>query len=71
MAAAMRQALAEEPDTLFVVAAYHIGKEKVFLGAAKALGCKVCVRMWGWLGALGFGGGGQREHESATSSRAA
>ncbi|GIL70372.1 hypothetical protein Vretimale_3538 [Volvox reticuliferus] len=38
----MRNALAEEPQTVFVVAAYHIGKERAFLGAAQQL----CVRVW-------------------------
>ncbi|KAK9806253.1 hypothetical protein WJX72_007365 [[Myrmecia] bisecta] len=31
----------ERPGTLFVVGSYHIGKERAFLGAAKALGWKV------------------------------
>lgn len=39
----MREALTEEPDTLMVVSCYHIGKERAFLGAAAALGLKVCV----------------------------
>lgn len=38
---AMRAELASEPHTLFVVAAYHIGKERAFLGAAEQLGVKV------------------------------
>eukprot|EP00198_Chlamydomonas_reinhardtii_P013635 XP_001702972.1 predicted protein [Chlamydomonas reinhardtii] len=41
MVQAMREAVAEEPATLFVVAAYHIGKERAFLGAAQQLGAKV------------------------------
>ena len=44
-AQAMREAVAEEPATLFVVAAYHIGKERAFLGAAQQLGAKVRPRM--------------------------
>jgi len=43
MVGAMREALALEPRTLFLMAAYHIGKEKAFLGAAQQLGCKVWV----------------------------
>lgn len=38
----MREALQEEPDTLLVVSSYHIGKERAYLGAAAALGLKVC-----------------------------
>ncbi|KAG2493449.1 hypothetical protein HYH03_008267 [Edaphochlamys debaryana] len=41
MVEAMRSALAEEPRTLFLVGAYHIGKERAFLGAAQALGTQV------------------------------
>ncbi|KAG2453744.1 hypothetical protein HYH02_001955 [Chlamydomonas schloesseri] len=41
MVQAMREAQAEEAATLFVVAAYHIGKERAFLGAAQQLGTKV------------------------------
>ncbi|KXZ47403.1 hypothetical protein GPECTOR_35g841 [Gonium pectorale] len=41
MVQAMRDALAEEPRTLFLLAAYHIGKERCFLGAAQQLGAKV------------------------------
>lgn len=37
----MRAAYAEEPKTLFVVGAYHIGKERAFFGAAKALDFKI------------------------------
>ena len=37
----MRSELAEEPACLFVVGSYHIGKERAYLGAAQALGCKV------------------------------
>lgn len=36
------QALAD-PTTLIVVGAYSIGKEKIYLTAAKRFGCKVCV----------------------------
>ncbi len=42
---AMRAELASEPHTLFVVAAYHIGKERAFLGAAEQLGVKVGAGM--------------------------
>ncbi|PNH05209.1 DNA cross-link repair 1 protein [Tetrabaena socialis] len=41
MAQAMREARAEEPSTLFVVAMYHIGKERALFGAAQQLGAKV------------------------------
>ena len=37
----MREAYAEERKTLFVVGSYHIGKERAFLGAAKALDFKI------------------------------
>lgn len=37
----MHEALAAEPSTLFLMAAYHIGKERAFIQAAKALQCKV------------------------------
>jgi DNA cross-link repair 1A protein len=37
----MRAELAEEASCLFVVGSYHIGKERAYLGAAQALGCKV------------------------------
>ena len=49
----MRDALAEEPSTIFLVAAYHIGKERAFLGAALQLGCKVRTRGWGVWGPSG------------------
>ncbi|KAL6747556.1 beta-lactamase-like protein [Haematococcus lacustris] len=39
----VRAALAQEPASLLVVGAYHIGKEKVYLGLAKRLGLKVWV----------------------------
>ena len=32
-----------EPKTLFVVASYTVGKEKVFLSIAHKLGCKIFV----------------------------
>jgi len=37
----MREAYAEERKTLFVVGSYHIGKERAFFGAARALGFKI------------------------------
>ena len=37
----MREAYAEERKTLFVVGSYHIGKERAFFGAAKALDFKI------------------------------
>lgn len=37
----MREALQEEPGTLFVCSCYSIGKERAYLGAAAALGLKV------------------------------
>lgn len=37
----MREAYAEERKTLFVVGSYHIGKERAFLGAAKALDFRI------------------------------
>jgi hypothetical protein len=37
----MHAELAEEAACLFVVGSYHIGKERAYLGAAQALGCKV------------------------------
>ena len=37
----MREAHAEERKTLFVVGSYHIGKERAFFGAARALGFRV------------------------------
>ena len=37
----MRDAHAEERKTLFVVGSYHIGKERAFFGAARALGFKI------------------------------
>jgi DNA cross-link repair 1A protein len=40
----MRAELAEEAACLFVVGSYHIGKERAYLGAAQALGCKVRQR---------------------------
>ncbi|KAK9832766.1 hypothetical protein WJX84_012067 [Apatococcus fuscideae] len=39
----MQKSYKEEPRTLFVVGAYHIGKERAFLGAAKALQWPVWV----------------------------
>ncbi|KAJ9526681.1 hypothetical protein QJQ45_017561 [Haematococcus lacustris] len=39
----VRAALAQQPASLLVVGAYHIGKEKVYLGLAKRLGLKVWV----------------------------
>lgn len=41
MAAVMREAMQQEPATRFVIAAYHIGKENAFFGAAKAVGVKI------------------------------
>lgn len=38
-----RKHVAEEPSTLFVIGAYGIGKERAFLGAARALGWRVWV----------------------------
>ncbi len=41
----MLEALAQEPATLFVVASYHIGKERAYFGAAALVpGCKVGLR---------------------------
>lgn len=37
----MCEAHAEERKTLFVVGSYHIGKERAFFGAARALGFKI------------------------------
>lgn len=37
----MREAHAVERRTLFVVGSYHIGKERAFFGAARALGFKI------------------------------
>ena len=37
----MRDTYAEERKTLFVVGSYHIGKERAFFGAARALGFKI------------------------------
>ena len=37
----MREAHAEERNTLFVVGSYHIGKERAFFGAARALSFKI------------------------------
>ncbi|DBA71749.1 TPA: hypothetical protein ACH3X2_011021 [Trebouxia sp. C0005] len=37
----MREAHAAERKTLFVVGSYHIGKERAFFGAAKAMGFKI------------------------------
>lgn len=37
----MREAHAAERKTLFVVGSYHIGKERAFFGAARALGFKI------------------------------
>ena len=39
----MRAALAKHPETLFVMGSYRIGKERAYLGAARALGCRVHV----------------------------
>lgn len=39
----MRQHHQAQPATLFVVGSYRIGKERAYLGAAKALGWKVHV----------------------------
>ena len=39
----MRQESKVHPDTLFIVGSYRIGKERAYLGAAKALGWKVHV----------------------------
>jgi DNA cross-link repair 1A protein len=41
MAAYMRAEAAAHPDTLFLCAAYHIGKERAYFGAAAALGWRV------------------------------
>eukprot|EP00775_Hariotina_reticulata_P012755 gene12755-12884_t len=41
MVQVMREALVEEPSSLFVVGSYHIGKERAYLGAAQALGIQV------------------------------
>jgi DNA cross-link repair 1A protein len=41
MAAAMRDELLRQPATLFLVGAYHIGKERAIFGAAQALGLRV------------------------------
>lgn len=41
MVEVMRRADAEDPSTLFVVGAYHIGKERAFLRTAKALGWRI------------------------------
>ncbi len=41
LAEEIRTLLAAEPRTLLVVASYHIGKEKVYLGLARRLGIKV------------------------------
>ncbi len=37
----MREAHAAERKTLFVVGSYHIGKERAFFGAARAMGFKI------------------------------
>ena len=37
----MREAHAAERKTLFVVGSYHIGKERAFFGAARAMGLKI------------------------------
>lgn len=42
IAAAMQEALATEPGTVCVMAAYHIGKERAIFSAARAAGLKVC-----------------------------
>jgi DNA cross-link repair 1A protein len=41
MARVARAALIEEPETVFVCGAYHIGKEKAAFGLADALDCRV------------------------------
>ena len=37
----MRQHVEEEPATLFVVGSYHIGKERAYIGPARALGWRI------------------------------
>ena len=39
----MRKERKAHPHTLFIVGSYRIGKERAYLGAAKALGWKVYV----------------------------
>ncbi|EFJ50929.1 hypothetical protein VOLCADRAFT_120549, partial [Volvox carteri f. nagariensis] len=41
MVQVMRDALVAEPQTVFLVATYHIGKERAFLGAAQQLHARV------------------------------
>ena len=37
----MRQHVEQEPATLFVVGSYHIGKERAYIGPARALGWRI------------------------------
>ncbi len=37
----MRQHVEAEPATLFVVGSYHIGKERAYIGPARALGWRI------------------------------
>jgi DNA cross-link repair 1A protein len=39
----MREQQQKHPQTLFIMGSYRIGKERAYLGAAKALGWKVHV----------------------------
>lgn len=39
----MKQEAKARPGTLFIMGSYRIGKERAYLGAAKALGWKVHV----------------------------
>ena len=41
LVAAMKEAHAAEPSTLFVIGSYHIGKERAFFSAAHALGFRI------------------------------
>ena len=38
-----RSALKSDPNTLILVGSYLVGKERMFLGIAEALDCKICV----------------------------